>query len=277
MLVQQHPAHQPANVAAGCPLARVQCGLVDATSASAPSACPAVVRAADVDVHRRTCPFRTVRHSNTFAFVRHRAHPRCSCQRYTCAQERCQRCGVRIVARRTAAHDATCCVRPCPRHCGAAVPVRELSAHAARDCPHTLVQCGIPDVYPDASPLAAAAPSLRCPFVCRRHELVAHAAECAFRPVACAECGTLCSQRRLVAHAAACPAVNVRCPAGCGEVLLRGALPRHAATVCPSRAVACDWHPFGASCILFPPHILLLPRTTTRQRLTQPHCDARRV
>jgi hypothetical protein len=81
---------------------------------------------------------------------------------------------------------------------------------------------------------------------------VAHAMECAFRPVACAECGALCSQRRLVAHAAACPGVRVRCPAGCGEVLLRGTLARHAATVCPSRTVACDWHAFGASRHAFP-------------------------
>jgi len=46
---------------AGCPLARVRCGLVDSTDAAAGSACPAVVRASALDAHRRACPFRTVR------------------------------------------------------------------------------------------------------------------------------------------------------------------------------------------------------------------------
>ena len=58
-----HELHLRSLWRAGCPLARVRCGLVDCTDAAAGSACPAVVRAAALDQHRRACPFRTVRNA----------------------------------------------------------------------------------------------------------------------------------------------------------------------------------------------------------------------
>ena len=157
-----------------------------------------------------------------------------------------------MAARRLAAHDGVCRVRACPRGCGSLLPLQLLPSHAARDCPETLVQCGIADVMPAAPPAAGGAapgvqlPALRCPFVCRRRELATHAAACPFRPVACAACGGVASQRRAAAHAAVCPSEMAACPAGCGAVLRRGVLAAHIGAACPAKTVACDWHDFGA-------------------------------
>jgi hypothetical protein len=155
-----------------------------------------------------------------------------------------------VNARRLVAHDALCGVRACPHGCGAHVALASLPHHAAQECAQAMVQCAIPDVRGIGTSAGSGATvdvALRCPFVCRRHELTQHAASCEFRLVACAHCGAAVSARRGAAHAAACPAQPARCPAGCGAVLPRAALQGHLAASCPAQTLACDFKDIGTS------------------------------